>query len=38
MKIFTVNSNYLPLIKLLTVNNDYLPLIEILTVTKIIYC
>ena len=36
MKLFTVNNNYLPLIKLFTVNNS-LSLIEIFTVNKTIY-
>ena len=38
MKIFTVNNNYLPLIKLFTVDNNWLSLIEIFSVNKIIYC
>ena len=33
MKLFTVNNNYLQLIKLLTVDN-YLPLMKIFTVNK----
>ena len=34
---FTVNNNYLPLIKSFTVNNYCLPLIEIFTANKTIY-
>ena len=37
MQTFTVNNNYLPLIKLLTVNYNCLPLTEIFTINEIIY-